>query len=80
MPSNTDKPIILYFDHEPNEIEQNVQLPIDLQGSGHTHNGNISRQIHCQISQPFGLRLWTHQQYRCDCKLRGMVLGVPFSG
>lgn len=40
MPSSTDKPIIL-LDHQPNEIEQNVQLPIDLQVSGHTHNGQI---------------------------------------
>lgn len=40
MPSTTDKPIIL-LDHQPNEIEQNVQLPIDLQVSGHTHNGQI---------------------------------------
>ena len=40
MPTTIDKPIIL-LDHEPNEIEKNVQLPIDLQLSGHTHNGQI---------------------------------------
>ena len=40
MPSTLDKPVIL-LDHEPNEVEKNVQLPIDLQLSGHTHNGQI---------------------------------------
>lgn len=40
MPSVIDKPVIL-LDHEPTDIEQNVQLPIDLQLSGHTHNGQI---------------------------------------
>lgn len=40
MPMQTDKPIIL-LDHEPTDIVQNVQLPIDLQVSGHTHNGQI---------------------------------------
>lgn len=40
MPSVLDKPVIL-LDHQPNQIEQNVQLPIDLQLSGHTHNGQI---------------------------------------
>ncbi len=40
LPQVVDKPLIL-LDHEPNEIEKNVQLPIDLQVSGHTHNGQI---------------------------------------
>lgn len=40
LPQVIDKPIIL-LDHEPNEIEKNVQSPIDLQVSGHTHNGQI---------------------------------------
>ena len=40
MPSTLDKPVIL-LDHEPNEIEKNVQLPIDVQLSGHTHNRQI---------------------------------------
>lgn len=33
--------VLTILDHEPNEIEKNVQLPIDLQVSGHTHNGQI---------------------------------------
>lgn len=40
LPQMIDKPIIL-LDHQPNEIEKNVQLPIDLQVSGHTHNGQV---------------------------------------
>lgn len=40
MPKTLDKPVIL-LDHEPNDIEKNVQLLIDLQLSGHTHNGQI---------------------------------------
>lgn len=40
MPKTLDKPVIL-LDHEPTDIEQNVQLPIDLQLSGHTHNGQV---------------------------------------
>lgn len=40
MPNTLDKPVIL-LDHEPNEIDKNVQLPIDLQLSGHTHNGQV---------------------------------------
>ncbi|MDO5651102.1 MAG: metallophosphoesterase [Moraxella sp.] len=31
----------IVLDHRPSEIESNVQLPIDLQVSGHTHNGQI---------------------------------------
>lgn len=45
-------PIIL-LDHEPNEIEQNQQLPIDLQVSGHTHNGIFPANFIVKISQPF---------------------------
>lgn len=40
VPKNPDKPVIL-IDHRPSEIDTNVQLPIDLQVSGHTHNGQI---------------------------------------
>lgn len=40
MPSLIDKPVIL-LDHEPTDIDKNVLLPIDLQLSGHTHNGQI---------------------------------------
>lgn len=35
-----DKPIIL-LDHRPSQITENATLPIDLQVSGHTHNGQI---------------------------------------
>lgn len=38
--TNTSEPIIL-LDHRPSEIELHSQLPIDLQVSGHTHNGQI---------------------------------------
>ena len=37
---NTQKPVFL-IEHRPTEIEQHAQLPIDLQVSGHTHNGQI---------------------------------------
>lgn len=40
IPKNVDKPLIL-LDHRPSQINENVQLPIDLQVSGHTHNGQI---------------------------------------
>lgn len=40
MPVDIKRPIIL-LDHEPTDIAQNVQLPIDVQLSGHTHNGQI---------------------------------------
>lgn len=40
IPKNVDKPLIL-LDHRPSQINDNVQLPIDLQVSGHTHNGQI---------------------------------------
>ncbi len=33
-------PTIL-LDHRPSEVEKNASLPIDLQVSGHTHNGQI---------------------------------------
>ena len=35
-----DKPVIL-LDHRPSDIIAHSQLPIDLQVSGHTHNGQI---------------------------------------
>lgn len=37
---NNDYPTIL-LDHRPSEIDENARLPIDLQVSGHTHNGQI---------------------------------------
>lgn len=37
---DTSLPIIL-LDHRPSEIDKNANLPIDLQVSGHTHNGQI---------------------------------------
>lgn len=44
MPSLIDKPVIL-LDHEPTDIDKNVLLPIDLQLSGHTHNGQIFTNV-----------------------------------
>ncbi len=40
MPKNLNQPIIL-MDHRPSHINENSQLPVDLQVSGHTHNGQI---------------------------------------
>jgi predicted MPP superfamily phosphohydrolase len=40
MPPHLNQLIIL-MDHRPSEIDKNSQLPIDLQVSGHTHNGQI---------------------------------------
>ena len=40
LPPNNQLPIVL-LDHEPSQIAQNVALPIDVQLSGHTHNGQI---------------------------------------
>ncbi|MDH2998740.1 metallophosphoesterase [Pasteurellaceae bacterium LFhippo2] len=37
---DTNLPVFL-LDHRPTEIEQHSKLPIDLQVSGHTHNGQI---------------------------------------
>lgn len=37
---DTEQPIVL-LDHRPSDIEEHSQLPIDLQVSGHTHNGQI---------------------------------------
>ncbi|WII95317.1 metallophosphoesterase [Moraxella haemolytica] len=34
------QPVIL-LDHRPSQIDENVKLPIDLQVSGHTHNGQL---------------------------------------
>ena len=38
--TDTKQPIIL-LDHRPSDITEHSQLPIDLQVSGHTHNGQI---------------------------------------
>ena len=38
--TNVREPVIL-LDHRPTQIEQHQALPIDLQVSGHTHNGQI---------------------------------------
>lgn len=40
MPANLNQPIIV-MDHRPSGIHENSQLPVDLQVSGHTHNGQI---------------------------------------
>ena len=37
---DSSQPVIL-LDHRPSQIDENSQLPIDLQVSGHTHNGQI---------------------------------------
>jgi len=37
---DTSQPIIL-LDHRPSDIDNHSQLPIDLQVSGHTHNGQV---------------------------------------
>ncbi|WP_350561659.1 metallophosphoesterase [Psychrobacter sp. CAL346-MNA-CIBAN-0220] len=37
---NTAEPVIL-LDHRPSDITEHSKLPIDLQLSGHTHNGQI---------------------------------------
>ena len=37
---DSTKPIIM-LDHRPSDIAEHSQLPIDLQVSGHTHNGQI---------------------------------------
>ena len=37
---DTTQPVIL-LDHRPSDIAEHSQLPIDLQLSGHTHNGQI---------------------------------------
>lgn len=37
---DTTKPVIL-LDHRPSDIEEHSTLPIDLQVSGHTHDGQI---------------------------------------
>ncbi|MEZ7503398.1 metallophosphoesterase [Psychrobacter sp. Arc29] len=37
---DTSQPVIL-LDHRPSDIEEHSQLPIDLQVSGHTHNGQV---------------------------------------
>ena len=37
---DTNKPVIL-LDHRPSQIEQHAKLPIDIQVSGHVHNGQV---------------------------------------
>lgn len=37
---DTSQPVIL-LDHRPSDIDNHSQLPIDLQVSGHTHNGQV---------------------------------------
>lgn len=37
---DTSQPVIL-LDHRPSDIDEHSQLPIDLQVSGHTHNGQV---------------------------------------
>lgn len=38
---NTDLPVLL-MDHRPSEIEKHAALPVDIQVSGHVHNGQIA--------------------------------------
>ncbi|WP_253452837.1 metallophosphoesterase [Neisseria perflava] len=38
---DTALPVIL-FDHRPSSIEQHAKLPVDVQVSGHVHNGQIA--------------------------------------
>jgi len=38
--ADTSQPVIL-LDHRPSDIDEHSQLPIDLQVSGHTHNGQV---------------------------------------
>lgn len=38
---NTDLPVLL-LDHRPSEIEQHAVLPVDIQVSGHVHNGQVA--------------------------------------
>jgi phosphoesterase len=38
---NTDQPVLL-MDHRPTEVEAHATLPIDVQVSGHVHNGQIA--------------------------------------
>lgn len=33
--------LVILLDHRPSQIDENAKLPIDLQVSGHTHNGQI---------------------------------------
>lgn len=33
--------LVILLDHRPSQIDDNVKLPIDLQVSGHTHNGQV---------------------------------------
>lgn len=40
LPAAPQHPVIV-LDHEPSQISSNAKLPIDLQVSGHTHNGQI---------------------------------------
>ncbi|MDO4430805.1 MAG: metallophosphoesterase [Lonepinella koalarum] len=51
---DTDLPVFL-LDHRPTDIEKHVQLPIDLQVSGHAHRGQI-----------FPANLITYLMYRLD--------------
>ena len=32
---------MILLDHRPSDIDEHSQLPIDLQVSGHTHNGQV---------------------------------------
>lgn len=38
---NTDLPVLL-MDHRPTEVEIHSQLPVDVQVSGHVHNGQVA--------------------------------------
>lgn len=38
---NTDLPVLL-LDHRPSEIDLHARLPVDIQVSGHVHNGQVA--------------------------------------
>lgn len=41
LPQEAQEYPVILLDHRPSQVDENVQLPIDLQVSGHTHNGQI---------------------------------------
>ena len=38
---NTDLPVLL-LDHRPSQIDEHAKLPVDIQVSGHVHNGQVA--------------------------------------
>lgn len=55
---------VLLLDHQPNQLREAADAGVDVQFSGHTHNGQmfpISLLTRRQFETDFGL--WTHQQF-----------------